>query len=1088
MDGAPADFTRHRVPAVSSRSILARNMVLWDVTRSGKKLFDIQERRWAAIPTSVEWLQRGLNRVLNTTSGFWRGIVVVGCLFAMQQAVDADDAAFFETRIRPLLIKHCLECHGVKKQESGLRLDSRAGWMRGGDSGPAIIPGEPDSSLVIKAVRHSDPDRRMPADRQKLTPRQIADLARWIDQGAFDPRRQPTDNGASDPKMSLEAARSFWAFQPLPSPSPPRVKRQGWTRTAIDAFILTELERRGLVPVPEADRRTLIRRATFDLTGLPPTPAEINAFLSDRSPDAYDVLLDRLLSSPEYGERWGRHWLDVARYADTAGDGADYPVREAVKYRDWVIRAFNADKPFDAFVREQIAGDILAVGSSPAEYADRVTATGFLAIGKRYGYKPSPDYQHLDFADVIDSVGRSLLGLSLGCARCHDHKYDPVSAADYYALYGILQSTQWSFPGGEEHKRPAHLAPLVPPPEAARLEKTKQDALAELNARLPRLMHERSQLGGQWFAGGVDLDLEAQATGKPPGKPWVSAGPIEVTAAAQSPFAHVHPAGTRGVRLGSGKPTDGLRYVFEDGLRTTPGKQMHFTLDFRTVATSTQKGAYRFYLGRGVVQSLAVECSATATEFAIRNASKWETIRALQPGTWYTLRLTLDPHTKTYSGVVGTPDDLTRFADKGLGPNWDGVADTFICDAFGHVAGSACARDVDNIGLQETPFAAPGSEPVVRREPTAEDKRRLAELETEIQALKDRQTTLSSAAVYEVAYAVSEGQPVNARIHTRGDPAQPAAEVPRRFLEVLGGDTLGPGSSGSGRLELAEWITRRSNPLTARVFVNRVWGWHFGQGLVGTPSDFGARGERPTHPELLDWLASDFIASGWSIKSLHRQIMRSRTYRLASHDVATNLKSDPGNRWHWRYARQPLEAEAIRDAMLAVSGQLDRTLPTAHPFPDVNSWGFTIHNPFHAVYDSQRRSVYLMVQRNRRHPFLALFDAADPNQSVAKRQPTTTPTQALFLMNSPFVHAQSRAFAQRLLSAPGDMQDRIQLAFETTLGHPPEPQRVAEITAFLTAYQQTLERQAIPVAQRPVEVWAALARVLLTSNAFLYVD
>ena len=1025
-----------------------------------------------------------------TCCGIQLAVVLFGCLLTVSETVSADEspADFFEMRIRPLLVKHCQACHGAKKQESGLRLDARAGWLRGGDRGPAIVPGDADSSLLIQVVRHVDADLKMPPDRPQLSVQHIQDLTTWIKQGAYDPRRQRNDMASANSRMSLTAARSFWAFQPLKSPSPPTVRRPDWAHTAIDAFILAELERRGLVPVADADRRTLIRRATFDLTGLPPTPTEIDDFLNDSSEGAFDVVLDRLLNSPAYGERWGRHWLDVARYADTAGDGADYPVREAIKYRDWVIRALNADKPYDEFLREQIAGDILAAEAPASEYADRVTATGFLAIGKRYGYKPAPDYQHLDFADVIDSVGRSLLGLSVGCARCHDHKYDPVSTADYYALYGILQSTQWSFPGGEEHKRPAHLVPLVPPAEATRLEQARTAALQAHKDRLSQLKQERSQLSGQRIAGGVDLDMEAQATGKPPGKPWVSSGPIEVTAAAQSPYAHVHPAGTRGVRLGSGKPTDGLRYVFEDGLRSTPGKQMHFTLDFRSVATSKQKGAYRFYLGRGVVQSLAVECSVTATEFAIRNASKWETIRTLEPGTWYTLRLTLDPHTKTYSGIVGTPDDLTRFENKGLGPNWDGVADTFICDAFGHVAGPACARDLDNIGLLDRPFAAPGSGPIVRRKPTAESKRRLAELQMEIQAMSDRQTTLAATAAYEVAYAVSEGKPVNARIHVRGEPARLADEVPRRFLEVLGGDTLQPGASGSGRLELARWITRPANPLTARVFVNRVWGWHFGQALVGTPSDFGSRGQRPTHPKLLDWLASELIASGWSIKSLHRQIMRSRTYRLASHDSKLNLESDPGNRWHWRYTRQPLDAEAIRDAMLAVSGQLDRTLPQPHPFPDVNTWGFTIHNPFHAVYDNQHRSVYLMVQRNRRHPFLALFDAADPNQSVAQRQPTTTPTQALFLMNSPFVHAQSKALAQRLLGVSGDHQSRMRLAFETTLGHPPTGQQMAEASAFVTAYLKQLDRQGVPTSQRPSEAWAALARVLLTNNAFLYVD
>ena len=1005
------------------------------------------------------------------------------CMFMVPAGAAAQTDEAFEAQIRPLFIKHCLKCHGAVKQEAGLRLDSRNGWMIGGDNGTAIVPRNAKDSLLIKAVSYSDPDLKMPPDG-KLSPAEIAALTAWVNQGAFDPRESTARSSTS--RLSLEDARSFWSFQPVKRPVVPKVVDTPWLRTPIDAFVLAALKLHGLSPVTGADRRTLIRRATFDLTGLPPTPSEIHAFLHDKSTNAFETLVDRLLSSPAYGERWGRHWLDVARYADTAGDGADYPVREAGKYRNWVINAFNDDKPFDEFVREQIAGDILARTGDPAEYASRVTATGFLAIGKRYGYKPSPDYQHLDFADVIDSLGRSLLGLSLGCARCHDHKYDPVSAADYYALYGIMQSTQWAFPGGEELKRPAHFPPLLAPAEIARLEKAKGDELAELDREIAALKRDRSALGPKWLAGGADLDFESQASGKPPGKPWVSAGPIEVTAAAQSPFEHVHPKGKLGIRIGSGKATDGLRYVFDGGLRAAPGKQMHFTVDFRSVANSKQKGAFRFYLGRGVVQSLAVECSATATEFAIRNGAKWETIRKITPGEWYTLRITIDSDTKSFSGIVGTSDNLTVFKDKRTGPNWDGVLDVFICDAFGHVAGAACARDLDNVGLQEIAFGAPGTGPVVARTANPLTQKRVAKLDADIKARTDRRKSIASKASYPVAYGVAEGKPVNARLQLRGEPQRLGEEIPRRNLQLLGGDAVPPGPR-SGRLELANWITRDSNPLTARVFVNRVWQWHFGQGLVVTPSDFGSRGESPTHPQLLDWLAAEFVASGWSVKELHRLIMNSRTYQLASDDHAPNLAADPGNRWYWRYSRRPLDAESIRDAILAVSGSLDRTVPESHPFPPVNTWGFTIHRPFHAVYDSQHRSVYLMVQRNRRHPFLALFDAADPNQSVASRQPTTTPTQALYLMNSPFVHEHAAGFARRLAAIPGDDQAKVEWAFEAAQGRVPDDVAVQDAVAFVTAYREKLA-SVNGTDRQGIAAWSALARVLLTSNAFLYVD
>lgn len=1011
---------------------------------------------------------------------------VATCLLSITPICRAEsDNDFFESRVRPLLVKHCVKCHGAKKQEGGLRLDTRDGWMRGGDRGTTIIAGQPEKSLLIQAVRYDDPDLKMPPTK-KLGANEIADLEAWVKRGATDPRREAAAQTTT--QMTLEQAGTFWSFQPLKAPVVPRDASDLWSRNPIDSFVLAQLKKRDLSPVADADRRTLIRRATFDLTGLPPTPIEIEAFLRDESSDAFESLVDRLLDSQAYGERWGRHWLDVARYADTAGDGADYPVREAYKYRDWVIRAFNNNMPFDQFVHEQIAGDILADRDSiddPERYASQVTATGYLAIGKRYGYKASPDYQYLDFADVIDSVGRSLQGLSLGCARCHDHKYDPMTAADYYALYGILQSTKWAFPGGEEQKRPAHFPPLVPPSQITALEKVKADKLALLDAELTELQRRRKEFDPNWRAGGMDLGFELQKSGERPADPWVCSGPIEITSAAQSPFDHVHPKGKLGVRIGSGQATDGLRYVFKDGLRATPGRKMHFTVDFRSV-TSNEKGAFRFYLGRGVVQSLAIQCSATATEFAIANGGNWETIRKITPGTWYTLRITIDPAKKTYSGIVGTPDDLTQFSDKALGPGWDGVADCFICDAFGHVSGPACTRELDNIGLQEQPFNAPGSKSVPPETTTPASEKQFATLARKVDDLNKQRQARAAELSYEVAYGVSEAEPVNARIQLRGEPHRTGDEVPRRFLEVLGGESVPQHSTGSGRLELADWITRPSNPLTARVFVNRVWLWHFGHGLVDTPSDFGSRGARPSHPQLLDWLASEFIASGWSVKSLHRLIVKSRTWQLASDDHTRNLEIDPSNRWHWRYSRRPLDAESIRDSMLFVSGTLDRTIPKSHPFPSVNTWGFTIHNPFHAVYDSNHRSVYLMVQRNRRHPYLALFDAADPNQSVATRQPTTTPTQALFLMNSPFVHEQANGFASRIAAESGDDLVRVSWAFETAHGRIPEEAVVNDAVAFVSAYRKKLAGEIDE--EKDVAAWSALARVLLTSNAFLFVD
>tara|TARA_Y100001934_G_scaffold281817_1_gene392943 strand:- start:7640 stop:10663 length:3024 start_codon:yes stop_codon:yes gene_type:complete len=994
------------------------------------------------------------------------------------------DTDFYESQIRPLFIKHCIKCHGPDKQESDLRLDASDYWEKGGISGPALIPRKPEESLLLNAVKQTDPDLKMPPGKNKLTATEIQAIEQWIKTGAAAPNLTVTQ---ASKRLSLADAQSFWSFQPVTRPNVPDADaNQEWAKTPVDQFILRKLNAAGITPSSHADKRTLIRRASFDLTGLPPTPEEIASFVKDASPNAFSVVVNRLLDSKAYGERWGRHWLDVARYADTAGDGADYPVREAVKYRDWVINAFNSDKPYDDFLREQIAGDIIAQSGPDELYAQRVIATGFLAIGKRYGYKPSPDYQHLDFADVIDSLGRATMGLTIGCARCHDHKYDPISAADYYALYGVMQSTTWAFPGGEEQKRPSHFPAIVPPTEVTRLEELRKTQIAEVDRKLAALAQERQEKDASWVAGGVDLGFESQELQKPLTSPWVCSGPIEVRKDSQSPYRHVHPAGTRGVHIGSSVPTDGIRYVFPRPLNTSDGRKIHFTVDFRTQADASQNGAYRIYLGQGVIESTAVDISVSRSEIALKNGGTWEVLRKLVPGTWYTLQIAIDPEDKSYSGTVGTKEDLTSFKDKKAAPTWNGVVDCFICDAFGHIEGAASARDIDNIGLSYTPFAAAGSVEVQPGELSDEDKARLVQIKSEIEKLETRKAEFSQTSAYEVAYGVSEGTPVNAHIQLRGEPDKPGDVVQRRFLEVLGGDAIADNESGSGRLQLAHWLTRPENPLTARVFVNRVWQWHFGSGIVATPSDFGFRGTQPTHPELLDWLTSEFVSNNWSIKQLHRLIMRSRVYQIASDAHPTGIQKDPENKLLWRYNRRPLDAESMRDSMLAVSQQLDTTKPKPHPFPDVNTWGFTIHHPFHAVYGSNHRSVYLMQQRNRRHPYLELFDSADPNVSIAKRQTTVTPTQALYLMNSEFVHAQAHWLAHRVAVNEPTVKGRIRLFFEIAHGRQPSEEDFNAAVDFVTDYQEQLPDA--DQSTRDQKVWSAFARVMLTSNGFLFID
>jgi hypothetical protein len=1002
---------------------------------------------------------------------------------------NAGATEFFENHIRPLLEERCVECHGASKSKGGLRLDSRQGWQQGGDTGTAIIPGKAAESLLVKAVRYTLPDLHMPP-KERLSPAQVALLEQWINEGAVDPRDTPPTSNLNASPVDLDAGRKHWAFQPLLHVLPPAVSPAA--AHPVDRFLEKERMRQGIVANPRADRRSLLRRATFDLTGLPPTPEELASFENDSSPDreAFARAVDRLLGTHAYGERWARHWLDVARYADTAGDGSDYPVREAGLYRDWVVRSFERDLPVDEFLRQQIAGDILAREAPETEYADLVTATGFLAIGKRYGYKPSPDFQHLDFADVIDSVGRSLLGLSLGCARCHDHKYEPVTTADYYALYGIFQSTTWAFPGGEEQKRPSQFPSLLPPAQTREREEARARETAAIEGRIAPLQEEKNRLSSHFFGGWADLGFEEQSAGKAPSKPWLSQGSNTVLAESQSPYVHIHPKGNVGVRVGGGKSGDGIRYVLASPLKLEKPGALHFSLDFRVPETTpTGQGAHRLYLGRGVILSTAADFSLSTDAFAMRREGGWEVIRSLAPGQWYTLQVRFDGADNSIRGFVGKPGDMTPLPVTPIPPSWDRTLDTFICDGNGHTPGVPAPHDLDNIGIRRDAFPAPGEVIVEDRKPSEQTVARIKELEKIIAELAQKRDALKAEPAYPVAYAVAEGKPSDARIQKRGEPEKLGDAVPRRFLSVLGGKAVENSEGASGRRDLANWITRDHAALTARVFVNRVWQWHFGVGLVGTPSDFGTRGEKPSHPELLDWLAGEFIQSGWSLKFLHKLLLSSDAYAMSSAVEPAHQKTDAANRWLGRYGRFALDAESLRDAMLEVSGELDHTPPAPHPFPEVGTWKYTIHNPFHAVYQSHRRSLYLMIQRNRRHPFLALFDSADPNLSVASRFPTITPKQTLFLMNSPFVAERASGLAKRLLSHPGSEAERIRFALELTHAVKADAEEIHAVEGFLEKHrQQDTAGRAAEIEAVEQRAWTALSRILLTSNAFLYVD
>jgi hypothetical protein len=699
---------------------------------------------------------------------------------------------FFENKIRPVLVKECFECHSAKaaKVRGGFLLDTREGLLRGGDTGPAIVPGKPGESLLLKTLYHEKGEKLKMPPKQPLPENVVADFEKWIAMGAPDPRT----GGTSYRRLSLEESKTFWSLVPVANPAAPKVADGAWPRQDADRFILAKLEEKKLKPAADADRALLARRLYFDLIGLPPTPEQIDEFVKDTDAKSVEKLVDRLLASPQFGERWGRYWLDMARYAESNGNADNTPFPEAWRYRDYVIRAVNEDRPYDRFIQEQVAGDLLTplTGQSKDEL---LVATGFLALTSKPRAQNNPDYKFDLIADQIDVTSRSVLALSVMCARCHDHKFDPISTKEYYGLAGIFDSSVMLF------------------------------------------------------------------------------GPLA---------------------RGGGKN---------------------------------------------------------------------------QPPT----------------------------------------------------------------GMHSLPA---GGE----------------------------------------AMGIKEGTPQNCKVCIAGESTKQGEMAPRGFLKVATPGEAPAIKSGSGRLELAGWLTAKDNPLTARVAVNRIWMHLFGQGLVKSADNFGFLGERPSHPELLDHLAAKFMTDGWSTKKLIRYLVLSRTYQMASGHNADNYKADPDNILRWRMSQRRLDAEAFRDATLAISGQLTLTPPAGSLAVVAGGKG---KQGGTGSKDARCRSVYLGIVRGAPLPeSLSLFDVANPNIVVARREETTVPAQALYLMNSPFIRDQAHAAGKRLLAEKLEDSDRIDLAYRMFYARSAAPAEKERAAKYLTAMAKTLGSS--------TDAWASFCQVLIASAEFRY--
>ncbi len=770
------------------------------------------------------------------------------------------DLDFFEAKIRPVLIEHCYSCHAADAKiiRGGLLLDSRDGLLEGGDSGPALVPGEAEKSLLLSALKHDAFE--MPPDR-KLPDAVIADFEHWITRGAVDPRDQ--GNAEAPRGVDYEAAKSHWAFQPVRQTEPPAVSDEYWIKSPIDRFVLARLEAAGMKPRPKADKETLIRRASFDLTGLPPTAEEIDAFLADETPEAFEKLVDSLLQSPHYGERWGRHWLDLVRYADSNGADENHDLPNAWHYRDWVVRMMNRDQPLDQFIIDQLAGDLLPKTGDEQIDGDRLTATGLLVIGPKMLAEQDKDKMVIDIVDEqIDTVSRTMLGLTIGCARCHDHKFDPVKAKDYYALAGILYST-----------------------------KTMADRAFVSN--------------------------------------WLE--------------------------------------------RPLP-----------SVEIETLRGEHQKKID-------AAKAELAASEAALKSQ-----------------------------------------AEKN--------------------------------GQNQAELATAQAEADALKQKVEEQKKTVEAAEKAMPA-------------FTMVMAADESTPTELPIHIRGNHLTLAKEkVARGVPEILA--NVAPlkaiPETQSGRLQLAQWIVAPENPLASRVMANRIWMWHFGQALMRSPSNFGLRAEEPTHPELLDYLAHRLMNGGWSLKQMHRTIMNSSTYQMASDvefpESQHYQQLDPENRLLWRRPRRRLEAEPVRDSILFVGGGLDAKMGGKAPNVDAN-----------------RRAIYLPINRASLYEMFSTFDYVETANHIEQRPTTTVPHQALFLLNSPMVHSQAIAVAKKLIAEFETQEARIRALFRMFYARQPTEAELLRSLHFLETATSQLEAVS-DASERSVQTWAALCRSLIAANEFVYID
>ncbi len=1070
----------------------------------------------------------------------------------------AEQLEFFEKQVRPILAERCYECHSAasRRLEAGLRLDSRQGALQGGDSGPAIVLGEPDESLLIDAVRYESFE--MPP-RGKLSDDQVKELVQWIASGAAWPQdvTKPEEHAAG--QFDLEERKSqHWAWRPIHRQTPACVEDESWPRNAIDHFILQRLEAAGLQPAEQADRRTLVRRLYFDLIGLPPSPEQVREFLEDGAEDAYERLVDRLLTSKHFGEKWARHWMDLVRYAETHGHEFDYPIHHAWQFRDYLVRAFNADLPYDQFITEHLAGDLLEnPRKHPVEgFKESIIGTGFWFLGEAV-HAPTDvrGDEAIRVDNQIDVMTKTFLGLTVGCARCHNHKFDPISTEDYYALAGFLQSSRRQEAMLDPHGRIAQTASALRelcsagdvwmretvttrlPGQATfakRLlaaavladteEKAEGERSANIHSRLATVLqgpavsrptHPLYAWAHLAVADGAagdftanrdrlrdELNTQAQQAEKHAAESVLLAdfddaildgAGLDDWSSTGEAFAPVATSGgqwdatgrvVRLVRPGlahSGLASPKLHGVLRSPTFTITHPNIHYRLlasgvQIRLIIDGYFMDVFSALLFRGVTLNNV----DTAGEF------RWQTQSGdLRNYIGRTAHIEILDHGDGYVALDqvrlsagGTPAEVPNRLNLAVlsDPSVNSLDDLAL--SYGRLlqAAVACASrgeaDADQVAFLNLVLNT--QKPTTDTSPLDQLAQRMEEAEAGLPAPVR-------------VLAITDGTGQDERVHIRGSHANLGDRVPRRLLTAIAGEDQPPITAGSGRLELAHRITDGANPFPSRVLVNRLWHHLFGRGIVPSVDDFGVMGQPPSHPELLDWLAADFMRNDWSIKHAIRRMVTSRTYRMASNVERSDSKAqriDPTNALLHRMRIRRLPAESIRDAMLAVSGRLDRKMFGVSVPVHLTAFMQGRGRPKGGPLDGQgRRSVYIEVRRNFLSPMMLAFDMSSPFNTMGRRSVSNVPAQSLILMNDPFVVDQAKRWAERLQTEFATTDDRLDVMFQQAMACPPTQHQLERSKAFLESQAAMYGTTA-----DDLRVWTDLCHTVMNMKAFIYLN